>query len=470
MTNSKTTKRALIASVLSLLVCFSMLIGSTFAWFTDTATTGVNTIQSGNLDIKLSYKNATVTSWTEVSENDKLFDDNALWEPGYTEVAYLKVENKGSLALKYQLTVNVLNEVIGKNIDGGDIKLSEILKYDLIELTSDTTYADRAAALAAVSDAKNLMTETVSDTMEAEATAKYYALVVYMPIDVNNNANHNGTNIPSIQLGVNVNATQYTSESDTFGNDYDEDAQLSKQINVHNQTELHSVISEATATDTTKLVLADGNYVLPTDSTMQNKNITISGSEDVVIDYTNMGNVFGWAQDNIGTVLTFDGVTVNWQTGNQGYQGIKNPARVIYKNCTITGTQFMYSGADFINCTFTSTDYCVYLRANGDYTFTGCTFNTDGKAIMMYHDQGNTANVVLTDCKFYSNDTITGKAAVETGDDSKTCVYNITFVNCTQEGFDINPNGISTNSELWGNKNSIPTDRLNVIINGVDVY
>ncbi len=222
--NKKTTKRALLLSCLSMLLCVSMLVGSTFAWFTDTATTGVNTITSGNLDMKVSYKNATVTSWTEVSTSSKLFNDAALWEPGYTEVAYLKVENKGNLAFKYQLTVNVINEVIGTSVLGNEIKLSEVLKYDLIPLTEDTTYADRAAALAAVTDAKNLATEIVSGAIEANAAENYYALVVYMPETTGNEANHNGANVPSIQLGVNIAATQNTVENDSFNNQYDAEA------------------------------------------------------------------------------------------------------------------------------------------------------------------------------------------------------------------------------------------------------
>ncbi len=274
MTKKNTTKRALFASVLSLLLCVSMLIGSTFAWFTDTASTGVNTIQSGNLDIVLSYKNADQKTWKEVSEADKLFNDAALWEPGYTEVAYLKLENNGSLALKYQLTVNVLNEVAGTNKDGGTIKLSEVLKYDLIELASDTTYADRAAALAAVSDAKNLATEIVSGNMEADADAKYFALVVYMPTTVGNEANHNGTDKPSIQLGVNVLATQYTSESDSYGSDYDADAYfplLANERRVNNDAELAAALADPQAEI---IYLEVGEY---SPFTVGRDNVTIKG-------------------------------------------------------------------------------------------------------------------------------------------------------------------------------------------------
>ncbi len=225
---TKTTKRALLASTLSLILCVSMLIGTTYAWFTDKATTGVNNIVAGNLDIALYngvVADGAISYSNEVTASTKLFQENALWEPGYTEVAYLKVENKGNLALKYRLTVNVIKEVIGKNKDGGDIKLSEVLKYDLVEIGATDFFADRAAAQGAIEDEKNLATETVEGHMIAGAPAKYYALIVYMPTAVGNDANHNGTDIPSLQLGVNLVATQDTVEYDSFNNTYDDLAQ-----------------------------------------------------------------------------------------------------------------------------------------------------------------------------------------------------------------------------------------------------
>ena len=85
MTKNRSTKRALLMSVLSLLLCVSMLIGTTFAWFTDSVTSGRNTIQSGNLDVVLEYWDGN--SYEEVTSTIKLFNDAALWEPGYTEVA-----------------------------------------------------------------------------------------------------------------------------------------------------------------------------------------------------------------------------------------------------------------------------------------------------------------------------------------------------------------------------------------------
>ena len=101
MTNRKSTKRALLGSVVAMVLCLAMLVGATFAWFTDTASTGVNKIQAGNLDVKLMYS-TDMQTWKEATDQTKLFDDNALWEPGYTQVVYLKIVNAGNLALKYE--------------------------------------------------------------------------------------------------------------------------------------------------------------------------------------------------------------------------------------------------------------------------------------------------------------------------------------------------------------------------------
>ena len=112
MTQSKSTKRALVTSVLAMLVCAAMLIGSTFAWFTDSAASGKNKIVAGNLDVELEYAaefndEGTVKTWSPVDADVSLFSEfekdgvtKNLWEPGHTEAVYLKVRNAGTLALK----------------------------------------------------------------------------------------------------------------------------------------------------------------------------------------------------------------------------------------------------------------------------------------------------------------------------------------------------------------------------------
>ena len=227
MTKKHSTKRALIASALSILLCVSMLAGTTFAWFTDTVSSARNQIVAGNLDIELEYS-TDMSNWTPVDLNTNVFDDEALWEPGYTEVVYLRVSNLGNLALKYRLGINVSAETLGKTKDGEDIRLSDFIEYGIVE---DVTakYADRAAARDALSSATALNTpydeefSLVGKTENATDT-DVFALVVYMPESVDNVANHDGENAPSIHLGLSVVATQNTVEEDGFDSTYDEEA------------------------------------------------------------------------------------------------------------------------------------------------------------------------------------------------------------------------------------------------------
>ena len=107
MTKKYSTKKALVASMLSLALCFSMLIGTTFAWFTDSATSPDNNIQTGNLDVEMYWAKGTEdpasTTWTDASTG-AIFDYD-LWEPGYAQVRHIKIENKGTLALKYNVSI-----------------------------------------------------------------------------------------------------------------------------------------------------------------------------------------------------------------------------------------------------------------------------------------------------------------------------------------------------------------------------
>ena len=106
MTNLKATKKALVSSVLALVMCFTMLLGTTFAWFTDTVTSANNVIQTGTLDIGLSYKGLNETTWTDIAdENGDPVFNYQYWEPGYTDAKYVRISNNGTLAFKYQLNI-----------------------------------------------------------------------------------------------------------------------------------------------------------------------------------------------------------------------------------------------------------------------------------------------------------------------------------------------------------------------------
>ncbi|MBP3605862.1 MAG: hypothetical protein J6J66_04615 [Clostridia bacterium] len=239
MNQKRTTKQALVTSVLTLMLCLCMLIGSTFAWFTDSVSSDKNVIVAGNLDIELEYYKDG--AWTTVEGASDIFNPAAKWEPGHAEVAYLKASNLGNLALNYKLGVNLLGETKGINVEDEVFQLSDYLLMNIIEDVdgSAAAYADREAAIeAAKADGRylslnaslvnnNFNDGVVTGKLEAATDAdasdeKYVAVVIWMPTAIGNEANFKtGTTAPSIDLGVSIIATQATGEFDGFGNDYD---------------------------------------------------------------------------------------------------------------------------------------------------------------------------------------------------------------------------------------------------------
>ena len=228
MTSSKSTKRALVSSALAIIMCVAMLVGATFAWFTDTASTAVNKIQAGNLDVELEYSK-DFTEWKKVNDTTKVFEDSTLWEPGRTEVVYLRVKNAGTLALKYTLGIYNLYNSTGKNVLGNKYSLSDYVKLGAVEATGK--YADRDAAINAVNADAKLIGDIgtaglAGESLEANQT-KTYAMVLYMPTEVGNEANPKNNDpywAAKVSFGISVSATQAMSESDSFDNTYDEDA------------------------------------------------------------------------------------------------------------------------------------------------------------------------------------------------------------------------------------------------------
>ena len=224
MTNSKSTKRALLTSALAIVMCVAMLIGSTYAWFTDTASTQATRIKSGNLDIKLMYS-TDMLEWKEATNETKLFENINLVEPGYTQTVYVKLVNAGELALKYALNIDNRYESSGKNMDNVKFKLSDYLKAGAV--ATDAAFATRDAAQAAVADVASTIGKGVAvavpndGVLASGESTDVIALVIYMPTSVGNEANHKKNFQPYIDLGLTVNATQAPVESDSFDNQYD---------------------------------------------------------------------------------------------------------------------------------------------------------------------------------------------------------------------------------------------------------
>ncbi|MBQ9760395.1 MAG: hypothetical protein IJW16_03485 [Clostridia bacterium] len=261
MTNKRSTKRALLTSIMSMLLCVAMLAGTTFAWFTDSVTSSNNVITSGNLDVTFEYWDDVAGDWADVEGKSSIFDPNALWEPGYTEVIYLKVANVGSLALKYQLGVNIVSETGSTNVLGNTFKLSDYIYFDVKEM-SETEYArfaDRAAAMAIATEKTKISAGYSKDSVLLAgnpAPTEYVALVVYMPEWVGNEANYDSkvAAAPQINLGLNVLATQYTKEADSFDEKYDKDAVYADAY-VTNATELQKAIDELGAGENATIAL-----------------------------------------------------------------------------------------------------------------------------------------------------------------------------------------------------------------------
>ncbi len=235
MTSSKNTKRTLLASILSLILCAEMLVGSTFAWFTDSVTSGRNKIVAGNLDVELYAK--VGDTYTKVTEDTNLFREDTLWEPGHLEVINLKIENLGTLALKYKLGINIVSEKFGTNVNGKTFALSRFMNFALIN--DEKTFASHAEAVNAMTTAavytrlsgiagddsaksSGILYPSAKATPE-KPSSRFVTLIVYMPTSVGNDANYkSGTEAPEIDLGINLFAEQTPYEEDSFDNKYDE--------------------------------------------------------------------------------------------------------------------------------------------------------------------------------------------------------------------------------------------------------
>ena len=336
MSKSKSIKSGLLTSAVALILCVAMLVGTTFAWFTDSVTSANNVIQSGNLDIVLEYWDGD--SWEDVAGKSDILT-NTLWEPGVAEVAYLRVANAGSLALKYQLGINIVSETAGVNVAGDEFLLSDYLQFGVVEGVNGETgaYADRDAAVDAVTNAKALNAGyTKADSLAANTAPVYLALVVYMPTEVGNVANHNGTNVPVINLGINVLATQVAAENDSFGPDYDEDA-WHPEMKVNTAADLQAALNngvtnivlenDITLTESLVIPAAATTYSMRTNATVIDLNgKTLTGSM-----HKNVGSVI----KNEGNLVLKNGTVSS--TGANGGSAILNKGTAVLENVTLNG-------------------------------------------------------------------------------------------------------------------------------------
>lgn len=197
-----------------LLILWGVLgTGTTLAWFTDTTPAVKNTFVVGDLELDVFYKNDLVTEYAPVDAQTAVFNDKALYEPGYTQVVYLRVENNGDIPFQYKVSVDRFSYVDSINVLGGRLHLPAYLRYGVLfgadeaELTREVA---RANANKEMLEVMRLNQYSQDDTVEIPVGGeRYAALIVYMPEETTNEANYmRNADIPTVELGLTVYAQQ----------------------------------------------------------------------------------------------------------------------------------------------------------------------------------------------------------------------------------------------------------------------
>lgn len=200
---------ALALSLCALIVWCILGTGASLAWFTDTSPEINNIFHFAEFDLVVSHR-LTDGKWQEVDSQTKIFDEEALYEPGYVQVVYLKVENKGTVPFKFSTAVNVNGCIVATNVFGQDFMLQDYLKFGITTADSEdamkNSVPDRETAVE-IADMPLHNYDTETAVLEPGAT-KYIALIVRMPEEVGNVANYRGDTVPEVDLGITVKADQ----------------------------------------------------------------------------------------------------------------------------------------------------------------------------------------------------------------------------------------------------------------------
>lgn len=226
MTKTKSTKRALLTSALALVMCVSMLIGSTFAWFTDSVTSSGNIIKSGKLEVGMYWAEGnldptTVTDWKDASQG-AIFKSE-LWEPGYTEAKHIKIANEGNLALKYQMRI-LANGVVSV--------LANVIDVYYLDSAAALTRNSLASAvkLGTLSEVLNNTTATAISKTVSGSLLEDETKTVTIAFKMQERAGNEYQNLSiGTDFSIQLLATQYTSEIDSFDEKYDANADFPPQ-------------------------------------------------------------------------------------------------------------------------------------------------------------------------------------------------------------------------------------------------
>ena len=295
MSNRKSTKRALLGSVMAMVLCLAMLVGATFAWFTDTASTGVNKIQAGKLDVALEMKDAAgqwvsaegkTLNWVKAAAGEQV-----LWEPGCTyTLPELRVVNNGNLALKYKLVISGIR---------GDAELNNVIDWTMTLDGAAYTLGEEHHLAAKNGETVDADVLTISGKMQESAGNDYM------------NKSIDG-------IAITVVAAQDAVEYDSINNTYDADAEY--PITVTTGDELQSIVNNATAP--VNIVLANSittnNFVIPEDKDvtldLNGCTVTNAGSHTIL----NKGHLTltDSSADKSGQIISLKGNTAALRNGD----------------------------------------------------------------------------------------------------------------------------------------------------------
>ena len=387
MTNSKSTKRALLSSALAILMCVAMLIGTTFAWFTDTASTGVNKIVSGNLKVDIigenddSHIEKLIFTKAEGAEGEVL-----LWEPGCRYLTEgFRIANKGNLALKWKAEINKDNIVDGKVVDTAKdgVSLLDVIDFYVVTKAADGTETEVA----------------IKDFTGHLAKDEKSSVVYYIKGVMQTTAGNDYQDLTLDGITITVVATQDTVENDSFDNQYDKDASLDF-VPVSTAAELKSVFANAAGGDvnvslTDDIDLGADNTLMIVDENSDIGDINIQANGHTIKNAVAGARVLQMAKSDAERTITITGakivsegaVTSNENRGVQIFS-VDN-ATVNLVNCDIEMKANDYSYPVKIGGT----------SKNTTVNITGCTL-TGANCIESF---GTNCTVNITDCVLNSN-------------------------------------------------------------------
>ena len=361
MTNTKSTKRALLSSVLALLLCFSMLLGTTYAWFTDSVTSGNNIIKSGTLDVEMYWADGTEApdsaTWTDASTGAIFNYDK--WEPGYVEVRHIKIANVGTLALKYQIKIVANGEVS----DLADV--IDVYYVDPAQQIADRTALTDDNKLGTLTDVLANLANTANGELPA---GENDTITLALKMQESAGNEYQNKSIGS-DFSVILMATQLTAESDSFDDQYDKDAKYTAEID-----QLKAKLATAQSGDTVEYALThdayidsmikvpkgvtlnlDGNgytmymntsdYALRADKAYLNiKDLTIKGSaKSAILTVGGRETVDGRMVEYL-AYTTMENVTVELSKSSIAPVYFNGMGEATLTNCTIQGVTGDYNG------------------------------------------------------------------------------------------------------------------------------